>query len=128
VLFRSLLLVFASNRDVMLALVIFAGFGAVATLAQIALATFLQRMAPDDRRGRTFGWLGTVVGPLSLVAVFLGPWLASVLGVVAVLALCGAAELLVAMAGFRARDAGETEPSTAQNARSDGAMPDSNLR
>ncbi|MBD3222275.1 MFS transporter [bacterium] len=124
----ALLLIFAANRDVMLALVIFAGFGAVATLAQIALATFLQQMAPDDRRGRTFGWLGTVVGPLSLAAVFLGPWLASVLGVVAVLAMCGAAELLVAVAGFRARDVAGTDPSTAQNARPDDSVPDSNPR
>lgn len=97
----ALLYAFAANRNLWLAMAIFVCFGALATLAQIALATFLQHQAPEDRRGRTFGWLGTVVGPLSLVAVFLGPFLAEFVGVVAVLALCGAAELLVALAGSR---------------------------
>jgi len=96
-----LLLVFAANRSVGFALGLFACFGALATLAQIALATFLQRAAPDDRRGRTFGWLGTVVGPLSLASVFLGPLLASLVGVVVVLALCGLAEIVMAAIGGR---------------------------
>lgn len=96
----ALLLVFAYNRTFGVALLLFACFGALATLAQIALATFLQETAPDDRRGRTFGWLGTVVGPLSLAAVFLGPMAASLVGVVAVLAACGAAEVLAGAAGL----------------------------
>jgi MFS family permease len=103
VLDGALLLLFAANRGFWLALVLFTCFGALATLAQIALATFLQETAPDDRRGRTFGWLGTVIGPLSLAAVFLGPLAASVVGVVAVLAACGGAELLVGAAGWRLR-------------------------
>jgi MFS family permease len=98
-----LLLVFAFNRSFGVALGLFACFGALATLAQIALATFLQESAPDDRRGRTFGWLGTIVGPLSLAAVFLGPLAASIAGVVAVLAFCGAAEVAIGTAGFRGR-------------------------
>jgi MFS family permease len=103
VLDGALLLLFAATRSFWLALVLFTCFGALATLAQIALATFLQETAPDDRRGRTFGWLGTVIGPLSLAAVFLGPLAASVAGVVAVLAACGGAELLVGAAGWRLR-------------------------
>lgn len=95
----SLLVVFALNHAVWLAVVLFAAFGAVGTVAQIALATFLQREAPDETRGRTFGWLGTCVGPLSLVSVFLGPLAAEALGVVLVLALSGLFELVVAGAG-----------------------------
>lgn len=113
-----LLLAFSVNRSVWLACGLFACFGALATLAQIALATYLQRVTPDDRRGRTFGWLGTVVGPLSLAAVFLGPLLAEFIGVVAVLALCGVAELLVAAAGARLRGTGEKTPGSAHFARS----------
>jgi len=103
----ALLLVFAFNRTVVGALALFACFGALATLAQIALATFLQRAAPDEMRGRTFGWLSTVVGPLSLVSVFLGPMLAVQVGVVAVLSLCGAAE--IGMAAFGVRTAAAIE-------------------
>jgi MFS family permease len=98
-----LLVVFALNRSFPAAVGLFACFGALATLSQIALATFLQETAPQDRRGRTFGWLGTVVGPLSLAAVFLGPLAAELVGVVAVLALCGVAELATAALGFRVR-------------------------
>ncbi len=94
-----LLVVFALNRSVWLAAALFAVFGAIGTLAQIALATFLQRETPEANRGRTFGWLGTCVGPLSLVSVFLGPFASEVLGVVAVLVISGAFEIVVAVVG-----------------------------
>ena len=98
-----LLVVFALNRSLIAAVCIFAGFGALATLVQIALATYLQSAAPQDRRGRTFGWLGTVIGPLSLASVFLGPLVAELAGVVPVLVFCGLAELIVGAGGLRAR-------------------------
>jgi len=95
----ALLLVFAATRQVGVAAVLFAAFGAIGTLAQIALATFLQRETPEEARGRTFGWLGTCVGPLSLASVFLGPLAAGAVGAVVVLALSGVFELMVAAAG-----------------------------
>ncbi len=101
----ALLVFFALNRSFGVAMTLFACFGALATLSQIALVTFLQEAAPDDRRGRTFGWLGTVIGPLSLAAVVLGPLAAELVGVVAVLALCGVAELITAAIGLRIRQA-----------------------
>lgn len=110
-----LLVAFAVNRSFPLALVIFAGFGALATLVQIALSTYLQAATPAERRGRTFGWLGTVLGPLSLASVFLGPLMATLVGVMAVLIACGLAEIglgLVAVgpagrAGRAGRDGGD---------------------
>ncbi len=110
----ALLLVFAATRHVGVAAVLFAAFGAIGTLAQIALATFLQRETPEAARGRTFGWLGTCVGPLSLVSVFLGPLAAGAVGAVAVLALSGVFELIVAAAGGVAlRGQGRTGPGLA---------------
>jgi len=110
----ALLLVFAATRNVIVAAVLFAAFGAIGTLAQIALATFLQRETPEEARGRTFGWLGTCVGPLSLVSVFLGPLAAGAMGAVAVLALSGAFELIVAALGGAAlRGQGRTGPGLA---------------
>jgi Na+/melibiose symporter-like transporter len=102
----ALLLVFAQTRHVGLAAALFAAFGAIGTLAQIALATFLQRETPEEARGRTFGWLGTCVGPLSLVSVFLGPMVAAAAGAVTVLMLSGVFELIVAAAGGAALRAG----------------------
>lgn len=102
----ALLLVFAATRQVVVAGALFAAFGAIGTLAQIALATFLQRETPEESRGRTFGWLGTCVGPLSLASVFLGPLVATATGAVVVLALSGVFELIVAAVGGSALRAG----------------------
>ncbi|MFO7653063.1 MAG: MFS transporter [Candidatus Krumholzibacteriia bacterium] len=94
-----LLVFFAVNRSFTGALVLFAAFGALGSLGQVAIATFLQRETPEAYRGRVFGWLGTWIGPLSLASVFLGPLAAGVLGAAVVLGLSGAFELLVGAGG-----------------------------
>ncbi len=94
-----LLIMFALGRNFVLALVLFALFGAIGTVAQICLATFLQRETPDNVRGRVFGWLGTIMAPLSLISVFLGSLAAEAVGVVLVLALSGLFEMGVGLAG-----------------------------
>ena len=94
-----LLVLFAFNRDIRLAMLIFAAFGAIGSVGQVAIATFLQRETPEDYRGRVFGWLGTWIGPLSLVSVFLGPLAAGVVGAAAILALSGTFELVIGLAG-----------------------------
>jgi hypothetical protein len=48
--------------------------------------------------------------------VFLGPWLAGFMGVVVVLALCGAAELAVSAIGFRAAPQTEPRPDSVHSA------------
>jgi len=94
-----LLIMFALGRNFPLALVLFALFGAIGTVAQICLATFLQRETPEIMRGRVFGWLGTIMAPLSLISVFLGSLAAEAVGVVLVLALSGLFEMVVGLAG-----------------------------
>jgi MFS family permease len=94
-----LLVVFAFNRQFVPAVVLFALFGAIGTVIQISIATFLQREAPVAHRGRVFGWLGTFIGPVSLASVFVGPALAEVVGVVAVLAAAGLFEIAVGLTG-----------------------------
>lgn len=117
-----LLVIFALNRSFTAALLLFACFGALATLVQIALATFLQAAAPEERRGRVFGWLGTVVGPLSLASVFLGPLAATLASVVAVLVACGLAEVAMGLIGSRARaEASVPQPVAAARAAAGGA-------
>jgi len=81
-----LLMLFAVNHNYWLALGLFGCFGAVGTVAQISLATFLQRETPEKQRGRIFGWLGAIIGPLSLISVTAGPLVADAVGVVLVLA------------------------------------------
>lgn len=93
------LVMFAFNRSFAGALVLFGVFGALGTVVQINLATFLQRETPDQWRGRVFGWLGTLLGPLSLLSVCLGPLLADAIGVVSVLAFSGLFELAAGLGG-----------------------------
>ena len=93
------LVLFAVNRSFAGALLLFGLFGALGAAAQINLATFLQNETPEDRRGRVFGWLGPLLGPLSLLSVFCGPLAADALGVVRVLAVSGLFELVLGLAG-----------------------------
>lgn len=94
-----LLLLFAVNREFWLALTLFGLFGAIGTIAQISLATFLQRETDENQRGRIFGWLGAFIGPLSLLSVMMGPLVADAIGVVVVLACSGLFELIVGLTG-----------------------------
>jgi predicted MFS family arabinose efflux permease len=94
-----LLMLFAVNRNIWLAMALFGMFGAIGTVAQISLATFLQRETPENQRGRVFGWLGAFMGPLSLLSVTVGSLAADAVGVVLVLVGSGCFELLVGLAG-----------------------------
>lgn len=93
------LILFAVNRSFAGALLLFGLFGALGAAAQINLATFLQSETPEDRRGRVFGWLSPLMGPLSLLSVFCGPLAADALGVVPVLAVSGLFEVILGLAG-----------------------------
>jgi len=95
----ALLMLFAVNRNVASAAVLFLLFGALSTGLQVNLATFLQRETPPEQRGRIFGWLSPLLGPISLASVMLGPLLGSAIGASAVLFMAGAAELLVGLLG-----------------------------
>ncbi len=94
-----LLAIFALNANLVVALALFALFGAVSTGIQINLATFLQRETPQERRGRVFGWLSPLLGPVTLMSVLCGPFLAAEIGVVAVLLAAGGAELVLGLMG-----------------------------
>lgn len=116
-----LLGLFAVNRTLWGALALFALFGAVSTGVQINLATFLQRETPQERRGRIFGWLGPLLGPVTLLSVLAGPSLASLWGVGKVLVVAAIAEIVFGLAGLL-RAPRTAEPGSAE-AR-DGAPPD----
>jgi len=94
-----LLVLFALNRNLALALALFALFGAISTGIQINLATFLQRETPQEKRGRVFGWLSPLLGPVTMLSVLAGPVVAGWAGVVAVLAAAGACEVLLGVVG-----------------------------
>ncbi len=94
-----LLMLFAVNRNIATASLLFMLFGALSTGLQVNLATFLQRETPAEQRGRIFGWLSPLLGPISLVSVLVGPLLASAVGAATVLFGAGAIELLAGLIG-----------------------------
>lgn len=93
------LVLFAVNRSFAAAVALFVLFGALGAAAQINLATFLQSETPEDRRGRVFGWISPLLGPLSLLSVTGGPLAADAVGVVPVLVASGLFELAVGLGG-----------------------------
>ena len=95
----ALLVLFAVNTNMAVALVLFALFGAISTGIQINLATFLQRETPQEKRGRIFGWLSPLLGPVTLLSVLVGPAMAGWAGVVTVLLVAGAGEMLLGVCG-----------------------------
>jgi MFS transporter, DHA3 family, macrolide efflux protein len=94
-----LLGMFAINRSPALAILIFACFGAISSGLQVNLATFLQKETPEDIRGRVFGWITPMIGPITLLSALVGPIIASRVGVVPVLITAGAGELLFGIIG-----------------------------
>ena len=94
-----LLMLFAVNQNIATATLLFLFFGALSTGLQVNLATFLQRETPAEQRGRIFGWLSPLLGPISLVSVLVGPLLASAVGAGVVLLGAGAVELVAGLVG-----------------------------
>lgn len=102
----TLLVLFTLNTSLWPALVLFAAFGAVSAGLQINLATFLQLETPAELRGRVFGWLSPLLGPVTLISVLSGPFLAAWIGVVHVLLIAGLAEVVFGIGGaWRAPEA-----------------------
>ncbi len=95
----ALLVLFTLNRSLAGAVALFAGFGALSAALQVNLATFLQRATPPEVRGRVFGWLTPLLGPVTLLSVLVGPLLAGRAGAATVLMLAGAGELAAGLGG-----------------------------
>ncbi|MBI4720250.1 MAG: MFS transporter, partial [Chitinivibrionia bacterium] len=99
VLDGALLIAFALNRSYPVGLALFVVFGTIGAALQIIIMSLLQARIPETKRGRVFANLAPVLGPLSIVSIGLGTFLADAVGVVIVLVASGAAEC---MSGFLA--------------------------
>lgn len=91
---------FALSTTMAPAMALFGFFGLVAGLLQVRVTSLFQTRVPEEYRGRAFGWLGPIFGPLSVASLALGTWLADRVGVVEVIAGSGALEILVAGAAL----------------------------
>ncbi len=90
----ALLVAFAFNRSYPVGVALFILFGTIGAALQIIIMSLLQAHIPEAKRGRVFANLAPVLGPLSIVSIGLGTFLADAVGVVIVLAASGAAECM----------------------------------
>ena len=89
-----LLVVFALNRNYSLGLVIFVLFGTLGAALHIILMSLFQTHIPEEKRGRVFANLTPILGPLSIVSIGLGTFIADIVGVTYVLVVSGGMECL----------------------------------
>jgi len=94
-----LLVLFALNRIYPLSVAIFLLFGTIGSTLQIVLMSLFQTHIPEDKRGRVFANLTPVLGPLSIVSIGLGTFLADVVGVARVLLISGGMEFAAGVYG-----------------------------
>jgi DHA3 family macrolide efflux protein-like MFS transporter len=87
-----LLIMFALNRVYPLSVAIFLLFGTLGSALQIVLMSLFQTHIPEDKRGRVFANLTPILGPLSIVSIGLGTFLADAVGVALVLLISGGLE------------------------------------
>jgi Na+/melibiose symporter-like transporter len=124
------LVLFALMRTLAPALVLVAVFGLLGGLIEVHVVSLFQERVPEQARGRAFGWLGPVFGPLSVGSIGAGALLAERFGVVAVLIASGALEAtwaLLALGWLRRRplllaQAAAEHPAPATTPRSQAAM------
>lgn len=88
---------FALARQLVPALVLVACFGLLAGVLEIHVVSLFQLRVPEAARGRAFGWLGPIFGPLSVGSIGLGTLLAQHAGVVPVLLGSGVMEAAIAV-------------------------------
>ena len=80
---------FSMVRSVPAAMVFSLLFGLMGGMLQVRVVSLFQARIPDEARGRAMGWLGPVLGPLSMGSVGVGTILADRFGVVPVIAASG---------------------------------------
>lgn len=91
----AVLVGFALSRELLPAIVAFAGAALLGGVVQVRAVSLFQERIPEDSRGRAFGWLGPIFGPLTVASIGLGTLLADRVGVVPVLAASGILQLLL---------------------------------
>lgn len=85
--------IFSLSRTFALALCCFALFGLLNSITSIAQDTIIQTIVPENLRGRVYGALGPITGPINLISMGAGTSLANVIGTRAVFFIAGLIEI-----------------------------------
>ncbi|MBL0386724.1 MFS transporter [Tumebacillus sp. ITR2] len=87
-------IVFSQSNTLWLAMVCYSLFGIIGSVNMIVTDTLIQRIVPENLRGRVYGAFGPINGPFSMLSIACGTSLATVIGVRGVFLLCGLLEIL----------------------------------
>jgi MFS family permease len=91
------LIFFALATSLTPAMIFFAVFGVLGGALQVRVISLFQTRVPEESRGRAFGWMGPIFGPLGVASIALGTFLADRVGVVPVIFGSGVLEGVVAL-------------------------------
>jgi len=93
----AVVVVFAFSDNLWMALSSFALLGIIGSVNNIVQETLIQRMVPEHLRGRVYGAIAPITGPMSLLSIAIGTTAAGWIGVQNVLLLAGLLEIVAVL-------------------------------
>jgi Major Facilitator Superfamily. len=91
------LIAFSNSKIFLLSSILFTFLGVIFVVFETLTDTIIQENTNDDNRGKVYGFLGSLVDPLSIISLGIGGALTSVFSAKAIFILCGIAEITVAL-------------------------------
>lgn len=91
------LIAFANSKIFFISSILFTLLGIILVVFQILNDTIIQENTNDNNRGKVYGFLGSLIDPVSIISLGIGGALTEVLSTKSIFILCGTAEILVAL-------------------------------
>ncbi|WP_253666828.1 MFS transporter [Thermoanaerobacterium thermosaccharolyticum] len=91
------LIAFSNSKIFLLSSILFTFLGVIFVVFETLTDTIIQENTNDDNRGKVYGFLGSLVDPLSIISLGIGGALTSVLSAKAIFILCGISEITVSL-------------------------------
>ncbi|WP_333510902.1 MFS transporter [Thermoanaerobacterium saccharolyticum] len=91
------LIAFSNSKIFLLSSILFTFLGVIFVVFETLTDTIIQENTNDDNRGKVYGFLGSLVDPLSIISLGIGGALTSVFSAKVIFILCGIAEITVAL-------------------------------
>lgn len=91
------LIAFSNSKIFLVSSILFTFLGVIFVVFETLTDTIIQENTNDDNRGKVYGFLGSLVDPLSIISLGIGGALTSVFSAKAIFILCGIAEITVAL-------------------------------
>lgn len=91
------LIAFSNSKIFLLSSLLFTFLGVIFVVFETLTDTIIQENTNDDNRGKVYGFLGSLVDPLSIISLGIGGALTNVFTAKAIFILCGISEITVSL-------------------------------